>query len=91
MVKYDMREFCEKYVCYAHCNCCNNFELVLYIDFVNQYVSVLPYSELEGGNQVSWPFSSIDLVILDKEKDKTRITFVEEMIDKQIQEYNNGD
>lgn len=32
---------------------------VLLICFVNKYVDVMPESELEGGNQASWPFSEI--------------------------------
>jgi len=36
---------------------------VLLICFVNRYVDVLPESELEGGNQVSWSFDEIDLFI----------------------------
>lgn len=38
-------------------------ESVLLIDFVNRYVDVLPESQLEGGNQVSWNFDDIDLFI----------------------------
>lgn len=36
-------------------------EDVLLICFVNKYVDVLPEYELEGGNQLTWKFSEIEL------------------------------
>lgn len=36
---------------------------VLLICFVNQYVDVMPESELEGGSQVSWEFNDIILTL----------------------------
>lgn len=36
---------------------------VLLIDRINKYVDVLPESELEGGNQVSWNFEDINIFI----------------------------
>ena len=36
---------------------------VILIDFSNREVEVLPESELEGGNTVSWPFKDINLLM----------------------------